>query len=92
MNSSAKVRRFSLPHNTFCMLFAYHKHGILHKKAYFRLLLQRNNRALHIFLVDGIADIEGIVVYEGLGIVKTQGLVSTLVTSGRQVISLTTAE
>ena len=25
----AKVRRFSLPHNTLCMLFAYHVYGIL---------------------------------------------------------------
>jgi hypothetical protein len=27
----AKVRRFSQPHNTYSMLFAYHKHGILRK-------------------------------------------------------------
>ena len=30
--------------------------------------------------------------YESLGIVETQGFVSTIVASGRQVISLTTAE
>jgi len=28
----AKVRRFLQSHNTFSMLFTYHKHGILHKK------------------------------------------------------------